>query len=167
MTTLKARPTIYKGTQMRSRLEAGFAQWLDGFANPWAYEPHAFGGVGGQYLPDFRVDEVLLRDGTRGHVYVEVKPPIWRDDRAEEEQLRRRMSTIFESEPNAVVIVAQPGLTTDLEPLGWTALEPPAGARPALWLTLTQIGVDSTGRLTIIEPLLSFNGPWVGEWWKG
>lgn len=51
-TTMRPRPTTYKGVQMRSRLEAGFARWLDHMKTPWTYEPRAFTAIDGwQYLP--------------------------------------------------------------------------------------------------------------------
>ena len=52
---LTARPTIYRGIQMRSRLEAHVARWLDTHPSflPWEYEPTCFAGIAGQYLPDF------------------------------------------------------------------------------------------------------------------
>ena len=65
--TYKARPTLYKGIQMRSRLEALFAQTLDNAKVAWEYEPGAFADHTGQYLPDFRVGLDL---------YIEVKPTI-------------------------------------------------------------------------------------------
>ena len=57
MTKHKPRPTVYKGIQMRSRLEAGFAAWLDGRFIKWHYEPCAFADERGQYLPDFELLE--------------------------------------------------------------------------------------------------------------
>lgn len=70
--TLRARPTIYNGIQMRSRLEARVASALDDFGLQWAYEPIAFAsGKRRQYLPDFAIDGVLDH-GRR--LYLEVKP---------------------------------------------------------------------------------------------
>ena len=62
--TIQARPTLYKGIRMRSRLEADYASSLDRRGIDWQYEPTCFGGPDGQWLPDFKT-------GT-GH-YVEVK----------------------------------------------------------------------------------------------
>ena len=59
----------------------------------WDYEPVCFAGVGGQYLPDFRIDFRAAHGLHR--VYVEVKPVI--DD---PEPLMRRMEIIWESEPD-------------------------------------------------------------------
>lgn len=55
---------------MRSRLEARYAQSLDALNLKWDYEPRAFGGRGGQYLPDF-----VLYDGPI-ITYIEVKPTL-------------------------------------------------------------------------------------------
>ena len=69
--SLRARPTIYNGIQMRSRLEARVAAALDNFGVTWAYEPVAFGARSGQYLPDFVIDGVL---GQTRRLYLEVRP---------------------------------------------------------------------------------------------
>lgn len=53
MTQIKARPTLYKGIQMRSRLEADYAADLDKQGYRWAYEPECFASETGQWLPDF------------------------------------------------------------------------------------------------------------------
>lgn len=84
MSEFKARPTIYKGIHMRSRLEAGFAGWLDRSNIEWEYEPFAVGDEHGQYLPDFVLRHALFfpLDDTRETmanpdtpgVAVEVKP---------------------------------------------------------------------------------------------
>ena len=73
-TALKARPTTYKGIEMRSRLEGKYAQWLDRVGgNEWIYEPKCFADETGQYLPDFLVRGVQFFEWTVD-VYVEVKP---------------------------------------------------------------------------------------------
>lgn len=56
----KARPTKYRGIQMRSRLEASIAQWLDAEGVDWTYEPEAFASEEGQYLPDFELRHVEM-----------------------------------------------------------------------------------------------------------
>lgn len=53
MTHIPARPTTYKGIQMRSRLEADYAASLDHQGYRWAYEPQCFASDAGQWLPDF------------------------------------------------------------------------------------------------------------------
>ncbi len=56
MTTyIPARPTTYRGIQMRSRMEARVAAMLDGLGRKWRYEPRAFASQRGQYLPDFEI----------------------------------------------------------------------------------------------------------------
>jgi hypothetical protein len=60
---VKAKPTIYKGIQFRSRLEATWAAFFDNIAWRWEYEPAIFDGPG--WLPDFLIGPSLL---------VEVKP---------------------------------------------------------------------------------------------
>lgn len=46
---MKALPTVYKGVQYRSMLEARYAAWFDLMRIPVLYEPEAFAG----YIPDF------------------------------------------------------------------------------------------------------------------
>lgn len=98
-TRFAARPTTYKGVEMRSRLEARYAAWLDKAGATWTYEPCAFADGASQYLPDFRVDHVQLfaRDHT---VYVEVKPTA-------EQALDAidGMTPIWASEPDAILVV--------------------------------------------------------------
>jgi len=64
-----ARPTTYRGTPMRSRLEASWAAAFDIHGLLWEYEPRAFADQTGQYLPDFHLP-------TRG-LWIEVKPEIY------------------------------------------------------------------------------------------
>lgn len=66
MKNIKARPTVYNGIQMRSRLEADFASALDRDGETWEYEPTCFAGPAGQWLPDFRIGA--------GRTYTELKP---------------------------------------------------------------------------------------------
>jgi hypothetical protein len=48
---LKAKPTVYAGTEFRSRLEAKWACLFDGLGWKWSYEPLD----GNRYIPDFLV----------------------------------------------------------------------------------------------------------------
>lgn len=89
---IPARETIYRGTKMRSRLEARFAGMLDFFGLDWEYEPQAFAAGATQYLPDFRIQP---------GVYVEVRPFI-------EHTAFDRMGVILESEPDAWLAIACP-----------------------------------------------------------
>jgi hypothetical protein len=47
-TTLTARPTTNRGVQMRSRLEARYAAWLDRHGFTWEYEPRCYATEAGQ-----------------------------------------------------------------------------------------------------------------------
>lgn len=48
-----ALPTVYRGNQFRSRLEARWAIVFDLIGVPWQYEPEGFALPSGNYLPDF------------------------------------------------------------------------------------------------------------------
>lgn len=105
---LKARPTTYKGTRMRSRLEAGFAAWLDSEHISWEYEPECFGSDEGQYLPDFRLTGIWVDGrGTGSAVYVECKAPTL-DFEVDVFSFMRRMEVIRASDPAAVLAIASP-----------------------------------------------------------
>lgn len=54
-------PTLYKGVQFRSRLEARWAAFFDQCSWPWTYEPFDLPG----WIPDFQIGSAVL---------VEVKP---------------------------------------------------------------------------------------------
>jgi hypothetical protein len=62
----KSIPTLYKGYQFRSLLEATWAAFFDQLGWRWEYEPTEFSG----WIPDF----VLY--GESQLTYVEVKPVI-------------------------------------------------------------------------------------------
>ena len=122
-----ARPTTYRGTRMRSRLEASFAASLDAFGAPWEYEPNCFGAAAGQYLPDFRIRVPLIsRAGGEELLevpaYVEVKPQgnVWTHPVFVWQEIVR------ESEPDAVVLLwigSDPGRFTglqQLQPVEWS-----------------------------------------------
>jgi hypothetical protein len=65
---IAALPTIYRGTQFRSLLEASWAATLDSLNITWEYEPETFDlPSGAKYLPDFHLTEI----GT----WLEVKGP--------------------------------------------------------------------------------------------
>ena len=139
-TPMKARPTTYKGVRMRSRLEAGFAQWCDEIGLPWEYEPECFATEEGQYLPDFLLPAVwVLWEDIRLDLYVEVKPGHLG---AEHEALFDRWSRIIKAtKPESLFTVIWPSQSGYDFP--WVAT--PQG--PALGRRLPQ--------------------PWQGEWWKG
>lgn len=90
---IPARPTIYRGIQMRSRLEARCAAFLDRVRLIWEYEPVAFANERGQYLPDFYLPPVGLRVRP---IYIEVKPTLEAAYAA-----MPRVAVILDSEPTA------------------------------------------------------------------
>lgn len=180
MSNFKARPTIYKGIEMRSRLEAGYAQWLDEVGFEWTYEPKAFASDDGQYLPDFAIENVRCSwlDGPR-RVYVEVKPDAFFGQFADADEATdfyNRLAIILESEPEAVVIVDQPAnlafswRSMDFEDAEWAiphgrVMESLFGdGYTAGWVMWAE-GVDRVPGLTC--PLHRRRGPWHGEWWSG
>lgn len=106
-TALKARPTTYNGIEMRSRLEARVAAWLDENEVKWQYEAGAFASGKEQYLPDFLTEVGLPFAGKRS-LYIEVKPIPTLD------QLER-MRVIWSSDPSAFLAVMY---ASDLEQTG-------------------------------------------------
>jgi hypothetical protein len=165
---MKARPTTYKGVDMRSRLEAGFAQWLDQHNVRWEYEPKAFADENGQYLPDF-----LLRDlwvfGETADVYVEVKPRISHEVLRE---VTARMPIIWRSEPNAALVLVA-GEGSQLRPAGsgqplilTEHLDLPSYMRldfeAAKWTLVRR--QDATPTVGIGSWV---NAPWPRLWWEG
>lgn len=101
------RETIYAGIPMRSRLEAGFAQQLDGFGQHWEYEGAAYASVDGQYLPDF----VVHRPDGAKH-FIEVKPK----SVADPEAVFRRMHVILASVPDAELLLVLGAWPDDYTP---------------------------------------------------
>lgn len=69
MTIIKAKPTLYRGTRFRSRLEARWAVFFDAIGREWVYEPKFPELSGLNYQPDFLLDGPL-----EGTSVVEVKP---------------------------------------------------------------------------------------------
>jgi hypothetical protein len=97
------RKTVYKGIEMRSRLEAAYARWLDARRWKWTYETQAFASDLGQYFPDFRIENVHnLVEDTKSHAYVEIKPTFAAIDA---EAVFRRMEIIWDSEPDAQLLI--------------------------------------------------------------
>jgi hypothetical protein len=68
---IEAIPTNYRGVQMRSRLEARWALFMDRLRVEWVYEPELFSLPVGGYLPDFWLPRL--------DTYLEIKPhrPWW------------------------------------------------------------------------------------------
>lgn len=99
---IPARPTVYEGTPMRSRMEARVAAYLDKCSIGWEYEPRAYASRDGQYLPDFR-----LKFGDGHTVYLEVKGA--HPSFEELDVLLARMSPIRASDPEAVLAFCSEG----------------------------------------------------------
>lgn len=167
---LAARKTIYKGIEMRSRLEAGYAMWLDQRRWDWSYEPRALANEDGLYLPDFLIEGVRdLTSGRTGTAYVDVKPHYETDTTA----LLRRMEAIWDSDPDGHLLIQAPA---------------PEGSQVALvrclWRFETARGDGSNSEHraegwtcwmaacpqmpgpTLGNPLAIESSPWHGEWWK-
>lgn len=108
--TIAARPTVYRGILMRSRLEATWAAAFDRAHIPWEYEPVAFAGRAGQYLPDFRFPPIGLRSRV---IYIEVRGTLERAFLA-----MAQMPIIWESDPTAElrILVTADGLSFRLHP---------------------------------------------------
>lgn len=94
--TRRARPTTYKGINMRSRLEAAYAQHLDAFHESWEYEGRAFANESGQYLPDFTFPDMP-------HMFHEIKPT-----RAMAYEALDDMHVILDTEPDASLVALYP-----------------------------------------------------------
>lgn len=101
---MKARPTIYNGIQMRSRLEARVAAMLDESGAVWEYEPTAFASGRAQYLPDFRLPDPF---STGVNVYIEVKPRV-----EDVFSALTAMQVIHKSEPQALLVASCEQLLT-------------------------------------------------------
>lgn len=156
--TIPARPTSYKGVTMRSRLEAGFAMWLDTMRWEWEYEPECFAYEGGQWLPDFHLIGVPCvwpdwQDGelftTSTDVYVEVKPATLTAE--ESQQTKTRMCALYRTHVDAAAVLVREGTNPEVvwpdgshsTPLDWT------------WTGLWPVDARRV------------EGPWPHEWWKG
>lgn len=173
--TLKARPTVYKSIRMRSRLEAGYAWWLDQWGFTWEYEPCAFSDDSGQqYLPDFVIRGVEITGRTRpADVYVEVKPTVWAHDAVRDVKilthLIRKMAAIRSSEPDAALLLECPspndhGAATTL------MIEPRSEDVPPMVELMSWAPGPAEvpyARPALVPVLARSSGPWFGEWWKG
>ena len=104
-----ARRTLYRGIQMRSRLEARAAQFIDSIPNArWAYEPSAYADRHGQYLPDFELAGVLPSP-----LFIEVRGILAPQDVP---ALHLRMQIIWSSRPEAALAVWTPAVIEDGAP---------------------------------------------------
>lgn len=170
------RATVYKQYKMRSRLEAAFAGWLDQNGAKWEYEPCAFGSSHGQYLPDFRLLEVQCSwRETPQTVYVETKPKDWPfaadgyDIGGPFEMLMRSMAIIWESEPDAVLVLAQPPDNDEHDYARAGILDPMVGLDPPMehpWPLVGLWVVTQHGGIGLATPYGPMSGPWPDGYWK-
>lgn len=154
---IPARPTTYNGIEMRSRTEAGFAQWLDNVGANWWYEPQAFGSSGGQWLPDFVVDKVVPAfhyDEYYWRAYVEVKGTL---DMVDEHICRRMQSAA--DERRLLLIAAPDGLL-------W--VRPDETTVPVVWdRWRNDVGALAVVHRNFMANCRPVDPPWFGDWWKG
>jgi hypothetical protein len=157
-TTMKARPTTYKGIKMRSRLEAGLAQWLDQWHFDWEYEPECFASPSGQYLPDFLLRDVQIQGEARD-LYIECKPR--QPDHAMVETIRAQWAVLKVSQPEARMAVMFPR-DTEWDSSAYVQTVP----HFVDWSWVYRR--NGAGELTlgiecVLEPDL---GPWPDGYWK-
>lgn len=115
-TIFAARPTVYRGIRMRSRLEARFAADMDKAGWKWEYEPRCYASEAGQWLPDFETH-------TPEHIFIELKPTAEAAKAAV-----GRVHIVYASEPTALANVIWPMGT------GWGVIYV---ARSGKWTTLS------------------------------
>lgn len=144
------RKTIYKGIEMRSRLEAGFAAWLDRMGLEWEYEPHAVGDEHGQYLPDFLVQDVFVLDGDGpGAAYFEVKPS---SGAADWLRLERAAVALQTATGRSLFLV-----TPDESPtIVWST----GGWASATWVYGSTPSAENSALITVAALELPFARPW-------
>lgn len=102
MTSAPGRPTTYNGIQMRSRLEADYAAWMDRVGRKWEYEPVCFASSDGQWLPDFRAGKArVLQEVKSAHLLEqeEGEGPVDVINRID--VILQRMTIAWASEPDA------------------------------------------------------------------
>lgn len=114
VTRIKAIPTIYRGTQFRSRLEATWAADFDSHRVTWIYEAQGFerDSDGLRYLPDFFLPET--------RTVVEVKGLLGLRDvdklMAFVEEAHRRDTLVIIAGPDATWSQVIPGEPSSLHP---------------------------------------------------
>lgn len=124
----KAHPTMYKGVQFRSRLEARWAAYFDILGWGWEYEPIDLNG----WVPDFR----LTLPPTKSHPdeyygakyvrdrrpFVEVKPA----ERLEDFPLEKIEAAVGHSETEVLLLGVSPDYAWRVPDATWSdAMELP------------------------------------------
>lgn len=156
------RPTVYNGIKMRSRLEAGFAMWLDEMGAVWEYESECFASPLGQYLPDFKVDIVYPEYHSAVMAcYIEVKPN-W--EAVNPEQQWKHQQIIWSCTSGGETF----GLAIRDDGAAFPSLWTPAGKSmliPYLWTTSCLVEIDGVETdLGLVAPLSE--PPWPDGYWK-
>ena len=156
-TTLQARPTTYKGIKMRSRLEAGFAMWMDEAGIEWTYEPQCYASEAGQYLPDFQTSNLRMACASRRPLFFEVKPFV---DQTVIAQLKVNTAIIRASLPDACLALVTPQNRSEVWFYG--------GDQPmaATWV-LDNVDNEEYPLITLAYTLNYFDAfPWPDGYWK-
>lgn len=161
-TDLKARPTVYNGIRMRSRLEAGFASWLDKMHITWAYEVEALSAPGiGQWLPDFVIEVAADRDDGVNVFYVDVKPKVFLDDRTHaSEELVRWQRIVSACQLTGTAVAASDALFPG-GAIGYDDWND--GFVRYIWQWSPNERFGTVTLESIPPPALT---PWHGDWWK-
>jgi hypothetical protein len=165
----KAKPAIYKGTQMRSGLEVTIARALDAIGLQWTYEPARYADNRDYYSPDFRVkiavvglDEVSptgLYQKDDADIFVEAKYTM------ENETLRKqavRRAQILEQSTDAPLIFV--GLTELHASLAGWIISGDGRAVPGAITRRRKYEIS--GSTTVDQPCL-YVGPMAEIWLDG
>ena len=104
--TIKAKPTLYRGIEFRSRLEARWAAFFDLLGWEWEYEPCDFDG----WYPDFMIF------GSNGKIYIEVKPIIEFSINVAH-RMAKSLPVLFDGE--AILVGQRPILDNGNIGIGW------------------------------------------------
>jgi hypothetical protein len=145
---------------MRSRLEAGFARWLDVSGVKWEYEPFALSGDHGQWLPDFHLHDVWWMDPTllaldTMSVLVECKPV------APDEALIARIARTSSIEGDEYMrVIAWP------DSMLWVAPSPDGEPFTIPVHTMLARSPDSDTTWLAFVTAGFGTRPWQGEWWR-
>lgn len=152
-------------------------------ALPSRAAPCAFGSDKGQYLPDFRLCELTCTWlPVPVTAYLEVKPSNWPNDEDREgvsgqhEQLMRSMALVWESEPDAVLLLARPptaqlrypeGDVSQIAMVDVLDLDlSPSGLNPYPWPSVAFWVECPDRRLGVGRLVHDRHAPWPDGYWK-
>lgn len=140
---MKAIPTMYRGVQFRSRLEARWAAFFDRIGLQWEFEPEGYETSAGRYLPDFWLPSIYLR-GARVGLYFEVKP-----SRPAEMEAIKVMALVCGSDKAVLVPAQSPNGRTDELLLEYTPEQTPYGVGCATDEGLTFARCTNCGQVNV------------------